>query len=68
MNIIVKGAKTLAEYKLARAAITKLATQLSEKWSQPVPETAWLEDGFVHVVYPDGSRWKLSDTDAIKED
>ena len=32
MNIIVKGAKTLNEYKSKRAAIRKLALQLSAQW------------------------------------
>ncbi len=68
MNIIVKGAKTLIEYKLLRAAITKMAIQLSEKWGHPTPETAWLEEGLVHIVYPDGSRWILSEKEAIKEE
>ena len=67
MNIIVKGAKSLPEYKLARSSITKLATHLSEKWGHPVPETAWLEEGVIHVVYPDGSRWYLTETEAVEE-
>ena len=67
MNIIVKGAKTLAEYKLKRAAITKLATQLSDHWELGIPVTAWLDSAAVHVVYSDGSRWLLTERDAIRE-
>lgn len=67
MNVIVKGATTLAEYKLKRAAITKLAMQRSEHWGQGVPVTAWMDAGDVFVVYPDGSRWRLSEKEAIRE-
>ena len=60
MNIIVKGAKTLKEYKLKRAAIMKMAMKFAEQWGHGVPETAWIDRGFIYIVYLDGSRWRYT--------
>ncbi len=67
MNIIVKGAKTLDEYKSKRAAIRKLALQLSAQWGFCVPETAWIDGADLHVVYPDGSQWKFTSSGSERE-
>lgn len=69
MNIIVKGAKTLTEYKLERRTISKLAERFAEQFAHGEPETAWIEQGIVHVVCKDGSRWKYTpDDEAIPLD
>ncbi len=69
MNIIVKGAKTLNEYKLQRAAIAKLANRFAVLFAHGEPETAWMEQGAVCVIYKDGARWKYtSDNAAIPLD
>ena len=60
MNIIVKGAKTLKEYKLERAAITNMAIRFATQFSHGEPEAAWIEQGLVCVIYKDGSRWKYT--------
>ena len=67
MNIIVKGAKTLTEYKAKRAAIRKLALQLSAQWGYGVPETAWIDGAELHVVYPDESQWKFTSSGMERE-
>lgn len=69
LNIIVKGAQTLTEYKLQRAVIAKLANRFAALFSHGDPETAWMEKGAVCVIYKDGARWKYtSDNAAIPLD
>lgn len=69
LNIVVKGAKTLKEYKLERAAITKMAIRFASQFAHGDPETAWIENGLVCVIYKDGSRWKYTpDNEAISLD
>ncbi len=60
LNIIVKGAKTLTEYKLQRTAIAKMATHFADLFAHGEPETAWIEHGIVHVIYRDGTKWKYT--------
>lgn len=63
LNVIVKGAKTLKEYKLERAAIAKMAENFAAQFAHGDPETAWIDQGVVFVVYKDGSRWKYTPDD-----
>ncbi len=61
MNIIVKGATTLQEYKAKRAAIRKMAETFSEGSDSP-PETAWIDDAILHVKYKNGVHRRFTAT------
>ncbi len=61
MNIIVKGATTLKEYKQQRASVMTMAQEFSEGFQSP-PETAWIDNGILHVVYKNGGHRRFTAT------